>query len=208
MRVVTQVALTGMRVVTQDFGRKSKFQHEAPLPSASPTTRMWRLFLRVSCEPVTSVCEYHVNLWRLFTSIIWTCDVCLRVSSEPVTSVYEYQLNLWRLFTSIIWTCDVCLRVSSEPVTSVYEYHVNPWRLFTSMMWTCVTLHVQYQDSKNDSETKERQNDFQNKCERHLNPKQKQPGLLSPQFKATSSHVFTRSPQNVAVEPGIHSLVC
>jgi hypothetical protein len=26
MRVVTQVALTGMRVVTQDFGRKSKLK--------------------------------------------------------------------------------------------------------------------------------------------------------------------------------------
>jgi hypothetical protein len=36
----------------------------------------------------------------------------------------------------------------------------------------------------------------------------KQPGLLSPKFGATSSHVFTQSPQNVAVEPGIHSLAC
>jgi hypothetical protein len=34
----------------------------------------------------------------------------------------------------------------------------------------------------------------------------KQPGLFSPKFGATSSHVFTQSPQNVAVEPGIHSL--
>jgi hypothetical protein len=30
------------------------------------------------------------------------------------------------------------------------------------------------------------------------------PGL----FGATSSHFFTQSPQNVAVEPGIHSLAC
>jgi hypothetical protein len=36
----------------------------------------------------------------------------------------------------------------------------------------------------------------------------KQPGLLSPKFGATSSHVFTQSPQNVALEPGIHSLAC
>jgi len=36
----------------------------------------------------------------------------------------------------------------------------------------------------------------------------KQPGLFSPNFGATSSHVFTQSPQNVAVEPGIHSLAC
>jgi hypothetical protein len=26
--------------------------------------------------------------------------------------------------------------------------------------------------------------------------------------RATSSHVFTQSPQNIAVEPGIHSLAC
>jgi len=31
----------------------------------------------------------------------------------------------------------------------------------------------------------------------------KQPGLFSPKFGATSSHAFTQSPQNVAVEPGI-----
>jgi len=36
----------------------------------------------------------------------------------------------------------------------------------------------------------------------------KQPDLFSPKFGATSSHVFTQSPQNVAVEPGIHSLAC
>jgi hypothetical protein len=36
----------------------------------------------------------------------------------------------------------------------------------------------------------------------------KQPGLLSPKFGVTSSHVFTHSPQNVTVEPGIHSLAC
>ena len=36
----------------------------------------------------------------------------------------------------------------------------------------------------------------------------KQPCLLSPKFGATSSHVFTQSPQNVAVERGIHSLAC
>jgi len=36
----------------------------------------------------------------------------------------------------------------------------------------------------------------------------KQPGLLLPKFGATSSHVFMHSPQNVAVEPGIHSLAC
>ena len=33
----------------------------------------------------------------------------------------------------------------------------------------------------------------------------KQPGLFPPKFGATSSHVFTQSPQNVSVEPGIHS---
>jgi hypothetical protein len=33
-----------------------------------------------------------------------------------------------------------------------------------------------------------------------------QPGLFSPKFGATYSHVFKRSPQNFAVEPGIHSL--
>jgi hypothetical protein len=36
----------------------------------------------------------------------------------------------------------------------------------------------------------------------------KQPGLFSPKFGAASSHVFTQSPQDVAVEPGIHSLAC
>jgi len=36
----------------------------------------------------------------------------------------------------------------------------------------------------------------------------KQPGLFSPKFGATFPHVFTLSPQNVAVEPGIHSLAC
>jgi hypothetical protein len=30
--------------------------------------------------------------------------------------------------------------------------------------------------------------------------------MFSPKFGATSWHVFTQSPQNVAVEPGIHSL--
>jgi hypothetical protein len=34
----------------------------------------------------------------------------------------------------------------------------------------------------------------------------KQPDLLSPKFGATSSHVFTQSPQNIEVERGIHSL--
>jgi hypothetical protein len=34
----------------------------------------------------------------------------------------------------------------------------------------------------------------------------KQPDLFSPKFGATFSHVFTQSPKNVAVEPGIHSL--
>ena len=34
----------------------------------------------------------------------------------------------------------------------------------------------------------------------------KQPGLFSPKFGATSSHVFTQSPQNFAIEPGIHIL--
>jgi hypothetical protein len=29
----------------------------------------------------------------------------------------------------------------------------------------------------------------------------KQPGLFSPEFGATSSHVITKSPQNVAVKP-------
>jgi hypothetical protein len=36
----------------------------------------------------------------------------------------------------------------------------------------------------------------------------RQPGLFTPKFEGTSSHVFTQSPQNFAVEPGIHSLVC
>jgi hypothetical protein len=35
-----------------------------------------------------------------------------------------------------------------------------------------------------------------------------QPGLFSPKFGATSSHVSTQSPQKVAVGPGIHSLAC
>jgi hypothetical protein len=34
----------------------------------------------------------------------------------------------------------------------------------------------------------------------------KQPGLFLPKFGATSSHVFTQSPQNVAVELGIQIL--
>jgi hypothetical protein len=33
----------------------------------------------------------------------------------------------------------------------------------------------------------------------------KQPGLFSPKSGATSSYVITHSPQNVALEPGIHS---
>jgi hypothetical protein len=36
----------------------------------------------------------------------------------------------------------------------------------------------------------------------------KQPGLFSPKFGAMSSHVFTQSPQNIVLEPGIHSLAC
>jgi hypothetical protein len=36
----------------------------------------------------------------------------------------------------------------------------------------------------------------------------KQPGLFLPKFGAATSHVFTLSPQNMAVEPGIHSLAC
>jgi hypothetical protein len=36
----------------------------------------------------------------------------------------------------------------------------------------------------------------------------KQPGLFSPKFGKTSSHVFTQSLQNFALEPGIHSLAC
>jgi hypothetical protein len=36
----------------------------------------------------------------------------------------------------------------------------------------------------------------------------KQPGLFPPNFGATSSHVFTQSPQNFAAELGIHSLAC
>jgi hypothetical protein len=36
----------------------------------------------------------------------------------------------------------------------------------------------------------------------------KQPGLFLPTFAATSSLVFTQSPQNVALEPRIHSLAC
>ena len=36
----------------------------------------------------------------------------------------------------------------------------------------------------------------------------KQPCVFSPKFGATTSHVSTQSPQNVAAEPGIHSLAC
>jgi hypothetical protein len=36
----------------------------------------------------------------------------------------------------------------------------------------------------------------------------KQPGLFSPKFGVTSLHVFMQSPQNVAIEPRIHSLAC
>jgi hypothetical protein len=36
----------------------------------------------------------------------------------------------------------------------------------------------------------------------------KQPGPFLPKFGVTSSHVFTQSPQNIAVEPEIHSLAC
>jgi len=35
-----------------------------------------------------------------------------------------------------------------------------------------------------------------------------QPGLFSPKLGTMSSQFFTQSPQNFAVEPGIHSLVC
>ena len=34
----------------------------------------------------------------------------------------------------------------------------------------------------------------------------KQPGLFSPKLGTMSSHFFTQSPLNFAVEPGIHSL--
>jgi len=36
----------------------------------------------------------------------------------------------------------------------------------------------------------------------------KQLGLFSPKFGETSLHFFTHSPQNIAVEPGIHNLAC
>ena len=36
----------------------------------------------------------------------------------------------------------------------------------------------------------------------------KQPGLFSQKLGAMSSHVSRQSPQNFAVEPGIHSLAC
>jgi hypothetical protein len=36
----------------------------------------------------------------------------------------------------------------------------------------------------------------------------KQSGLFSSKFGAMSSHVFMQSPQNVAVELGIHRLSC
>ena len=36
----------------------------------------------------------------------------------------------------------------------------------------------------------------------------KQPGLFSPKLRATSSHFFTQSLKNFAVEPGIHSSAC
>ena len=37
---------------------------------------------------------------------------------------------------------------------------------------------------------------------------EKQPGLFPPKLGVISSHVFTQSPQNFAVEPGIQSLAC
>jgi hypothetical protein len=36
----------------------------------------------------------------------------------------------------------------------------------------------------------------------------KQPGLFLPKFRATSSHVFMQLPQNITLEPAIHSLAC
>ena len=36
----------------------------------------------------------------------------------------------------------------------------------------------------------------------------KQSGLFLPKFGVTSLHVFTQLPQNVTVEPRIHSLAC
>ena len=36
----------------------------------------------------------------------------------------------------------------------------------------------------------------------------KQPGLFSPKLGTMTSHFFTQSPQNFALEPGIHSLAC
>jgi len=36
----------------------------------------------------------------------------------------------------------------------------------------------------------------------------KQPGLILPKFGAMSSHIFTQLPQNIAVEPRIHSWAC
>jgi hypothetical protein len=36
----------------------------------------------------------------------------------------------------------------------------------------------------------------------------KEPGMFPPKFRATSSHVFKQTPQNIAAEPGIHILVC
>jgi hypothetical protein len=36
----------------------------------------------------------------------------------------------------------------------------------------------------------------------------KQPGLFLPKLGVTSSHFFTQSLQNIAVEPEIHSLAC
>ena len=33
-------------------------------------------------------------------------------------------------------------------------------------------------------------------------------GLLPPKFGATSSHVFTQSPQNITLELGFHTLAC
>ena len=36
----------------------------------------------------------------------------------------------------------------------------------------------------------------------------KQPGMFSPKLGTISSHFVRQSPQNFAVEPGIHSLAC
>jgi hypothetical protein len=67
MRVVTQVALTGMRVVTQDFGRNPSCSYVMPVVTRGSTELLFRVVLNL----VTAVCK---SVW-------------LETERQPVTSV-------------------------------------------------------------------------------------------------------------------------